>query len=171
MTRRRALLAVTVLLPATTGCLSLARIVVREEVRSESGAGLALRVTCDAPGPVLTSPALPVADAALALILYPLDVLASTSTAVSALTDEDLGVRFGSAGALAGIALPWLTLVPYLKPPLILPERRIGDEEFARLAASFRTADEVAVYRELLGDPILDAEVDVHSVEAVGPPE
>ena len=96
----------------------------------------------------------PVAEAATAVIFYPLDVLISTAVAVRALFHPGIDITWGPVGAVAGITLPWVTLIPHLYPPLCMlwptPEVNLSPAEFQSLVARIRQGDGLSAYRELV---------------------
>lgn len=128
-----------------------------------------------APGPILSDGQVPVAEAAVALLLYPLDVLFSTMVAVRAPFDADLDITWGPIGAAAGIALPWVTLVPHLYPPLFLlrpvPEVELNPSDFADLVARIRQGDGLAAYRAVVAPELwaCDQQTMMSVVLIVGP--
>ncbi|MCU0862419.1 MAG: hypothetical protein MUC36_01385 [Planctomycetes bacterium] len=133
------------------GCHSLAGIRVDQRVHAgDRSAELAL--WCRAPDSILSGET-PLYEAFVALLLYPVDVIASTCVAVSAPFDDRLEVRGGPVGALAGICLPWVTLVPYVHPPFHLmgqpKELELTPAEFDLLLQRVQAGDGAAAYREL----------------------
>ena len=134
------------------GCHSLAGIRVDQRVHAgDRSADLAL--WCRAEDSILSDGDVPVYEAFVALLLYPVDVIASTCMAVSAPFDDRLEVRGGPFGALAGICLPWVTLVPYVYPPfhLMVPpkELELTPAEFDLLLQRVQAGEGAAAYREL----------------------
>ena len=150
---RAARLAVPLLaLSLLAGCHSLAGIRVDQRVHAgDRSAELAL--WCRASDSILSDGEMPVYEAFVALLLYPIDVIASTCTAVSAPFDDRLEIRGGPVGALAGICLPWVTLVPYVYPPfhLMMPpkELELTPAEFDLLLQRVQAGEGAAAYREL----------------------
>jgi hypothetical protein len=150
---RTARLAVPLLaLSLLTDCHSLAGIRVDQRVHAgDRSAELAL--WCRRSDSILSDGEMPVYEAFVALLLYPVDVIASTCVAVSAPFDDRLEVRGGPVGALAGICLPWVTLVPYVYPPfhLMVPpkELELTPAEFDLLLQRVQAGDGAATYREL----------------------
>lgn len=134
------------------GCHSLAGIRVDQRVRAE-GRTADLALWCRAPESILSDGESPVGEAVIALLLYPVDVLASTYVAIRAPFEERLEVRGGPFGALAGICLPWVTLVPYVYPPFHVmfqpKEIELSPAEFDRLLERVRAGDGVDAYRAL----------------------
>lgn len=137
------------------GCHSLAELRVHRTVHTDRESAM-VGIWIRAPGPVLSDPEHPVYDAAIALVFYPWDVVSSTIAAVRAPFDADLAITWGPIGAVAGIALPGLTLMPYLYPArhVTFPPDAVEldaaslDELASRIAAG----DGVAAYREIVGD-------------------
>lgn len=136
-------------LPLLGGCYSLAQIRLTERVKTDN-ASLDLWVWIDAPGPVLSEPPMPVFDAISALIFYPVEVLLDTSVALRAPFDPTLDIRWGPLGALGGIALPWVTLVPDFFKPLPLPDITLEPAAFDLLVSRIGRGDGVAAYREIV---------------------
>lgn len=161
--RCRTTLVATLLLAS---CHSLAGVRVDQRLGADDRTAV-LGLWCRAPDSVLTDGDAPVAEAAIALVLYPLDVLLSTVVAVRAPFDAELEVRGGPLGAVAGICLPWVTLVPYIYPPfhvMFAPQQLdLTPPEFDRLITRIRAGDGVAAYRELgrggLGDVVYAVEL------------
>ncbi|MCC7396521.1 MAG: hypothetical protein IT455_05585 [Planctomycetes bacterium] len=161
--RSRATIVAALLLAS---CHSLAGVRVDQRLCADDRTAV-LGLWCRAPHSVLADGEAPVAEAAAALVLYPLDVLLSTMVAVRAPFDAKLEVRGGPFGAVAGICLPWVTLVPYIHPPfhvMFAPQQLdLTPPEFDRLLARIRAGDGVAAYRELgrggLGDVVYAVEM------------
>lgn len=141
-----------VLLAVLAGCHSLSRIRLSQNVRSGDEIAV-LDVWFDAPGPVLSDPQVPVYDAVVGLVFYPWDKISSLVIAAKAPFDGDLDVQWGPIGALVGCTVPWVTLIPYIYPPLPLPDVELAPEAFARLQARIGAGDGVGAYREIVGDP------------------
>lgn len=131
------------------GCYSLAQVGLPEELRTDGGRSVLIRTWIDSEPPVFTSPRIPLADAAFGLLLYPVDVVLSAGCAWHAVTDESFDIRGGPIGALAGIALPWVTLVPDLFPPTI-SVHRVTDAELDALVARIRAGDGRDAYNEVI---------------------
>lgn len=150
--RRSAFVAMFTVLALLAGCHSLAGIRVDQRVVAGDRAAV-LALWCRAPDSILSDGDTPVFEAFVALLLYPVDVLASTYVAVHAPFDEKLEVRGGPFGAVAGICLPWVTLVPYVYPPFHLmmqpKELELTGAEWEQLLARVRAGDGVAACREL----------------------
>jgi hypothetical protein len=94
-------------------------------------------------------------DAAVAIIFYPWDVVSSTCVAMSAPFDPDLDVSLGPIGALCGIALPGLTLMPYLYPAHHMtfppPDVPLDASSFKSLVARIKAGDGLRAYRDIVG--------------------
>lgn len=174
MTRVFQLQATTTLTP--TGCHSLSELRVHRTIECEHGAAV-LGIWIRAPGPRLSDPERPVYDGVIAVLFYPWDVVASTIAAVRAPFDPDLDVTWGPIGAVAGIALPWVTLMPYLYPARHMtfpPEAVVLDAaSFAALESRIASGDGIAAYREIVGtcpwDGGGDAMIAVEWVHALPP--
>ena len=133
-------------LTAPLSCFSLTQVRVSHQVYSASTVA-DLEIWLD-DRPIVT----PSRDAAIAgLFLYPLDVFFSTLLALHAPFDSDLRIRGGPAGALAGIALPWVTLVGEntLLPSLLLwrPPTELDQTSFDQLIARIKKGEAVEAYR------------------------
>lgn len=106
------------------------------------------------PGQPITGGDSPAVEAVGSILLYPLDVLASTAVAVSAPFDARTDITWGPVGALAGICLPWVTLIPYGYPPLCMPQPspvvELGAEDFEDLLVRIRSGDGITAYRQLV---------------------
>lgn len=139
----------------TSGCYSLSRIRLSEIIKTD-GEAVVLWIWIDAPGPRLSDGDYPVSDAVSALVLYPLDLVMSASIAVRAPFDPELDIRWGPIGALAGVALPWVTLIPYIYPPYgvlnPLPEVAIDRSAFDDLVARIKAGDGTRAYREIVAE-------------------
>lgn len=148
-----ACLAATWLVLPAGGCYSLAQLRVSQVIQADDQR-VVVGVWFMAPGHLLTGGDVPVAEAVTAVLLYPLDVLNSTVTAVRAPFDSDLDITWGPAGAVVGIALPWVTLIPYLYPPLCLlrpaSEVQLSASDFAELVSRIRQGDGLSAYRALV---------------------
>lgn len=99
-----------VVLPLT-GCYSLAVQTTQLHIRTESkDVHLVVDCHCDV-GRLHSDDVFGSTYAAfISVLLYPVDVVGSTAVAVVAVFDRRQGVRWGVAGAAAGICLPWVTL-------------------------------------------------------------
>lgn len=150
--RRSAFVAKFAVLALLAGCHSLAGIRVDQRVTTGERAAV-LALWCRAPESILSDGEAPVYEAFVALLLYPVDVLASAYVAVSAPFDEKLEVRGGPFGAVAGICLPWVTLVPYVYPPFHLmmqpKELALTSAEYEQLLARVAAGEGVEACREL----------------------
>lgn len=144
-------LAVAALLAS---CHTLAQLRVHRTVRSPDSTAV-LGIWIRAPGPVLSDPPKWLADAFVAVLFYPLDVLSSTVVAVGAPFDPDLDIAWGPAGALAGIALPGLTLMPYLYPAFHMmfppPDLPLEPASFDALLARIQAGDGLGAYCDIVG--------------------
>lgn len=167
--RSASLFAVSFLL---TSCYSLATLRVHQTVRADQHE-VVLGVWIRAPGPVLSDPELPVYDAVVAIVFYPWDVVSSTCVAVSAPFDPDLDIRWGPTGAVAGIVLPGVTLMPYLYPARHMmfppPDLELDTPACEALLARIEAGDGVSAYREIVGrypwDGGSDAMISVELIE------
>jgi hypothetical protein len=133
------------------GCHSLTRIRLSQDVRSESVATV-LELWVNAPGPLLSDPPRVVGDVLIPLVLYPLDKLLSLTVAVQAPFNPDVDLQWGPFGALAGLTLPWVTLIPYVYPPVALPDVELAPDKYAELMTRIDAADGVRGYAEIIGD-------------------
>ena len=135
------------------GCYSLTQLRASQVIRT-SGETQVVAVWFMAPGNPMGGGSSPVAEAATAVIFYPLDVLISTAVAVRALFHPGMDITWGPVGAVAGITLPWVTLIPHLYPPLCMlwptPEVNLSPAEFQSLVARIRQGDGLSAYRELV---------------------
>jgi len=168
--RSASLFAVSFLL---TSCYSLATLRVHQTVRADQHE-VVLGVWIRAPGPVLSDPDLPVYDAAVAIVFYPLDVVASTCVAVSAPFDPDLDISWGPIGAIAGVLLPCVTLMPYLYPARHMmfppPNLEVDRPAFEALISRVTAGDGVRGYRDIVGQYPWDGGSDAMlSVELIEP--
>jgi hypothetical protein len=127
----------------------MARIRMSRNVTTENRA-VTLDLMIDAPGPVLSGPPIPVLDAGISLVLYPVDKFLSTLIALQAPFNADLDIRWGPVGALAGMTLPWVTLIPYLLPPNPLADIDLDPRVFDELCRRVREGDGVDAYTELV---------------------
>lgn len=136
------------------GCYSFSELRVHETVRSGPDTAV-LGIWIRAPGPVLSDPPMWLFDAAVAIVFYPWDVVSSTCVAVSAPFDPDLDVTLGPLGVVCGIALPGLTLMPYLYPARHMafppPDVSLDESSFKSLVARIKAGDGLRAYRELVG--------------------
>jgi hypothetical protein len=94
----------------------------------------------------------PVFDAAIGLVLFPLDKLMSLVQAMRAPFDGDYDVRWGPLGAFVGCTVPWVTLIPYIYPPPPLADVVLQREDFERLLERLHVGDGIAAYREIIGN-------------------
>lgn len=92
----------------------------------------------------------PLADAAGAILLYPVDVVASAAVAIQAPFEPRRDITWGPVGALAGICLPGFTLVPHIYPPLCVlrpaPRVELEEDAFRALLAGLRAGDGLRAY-------------------------
>ena len=116
-------------------------------VRTENQA-LTLDLMIDAPGPIPTP--LPVLDVCIPLFLYPIDKFLSSYVAIWASFDPNLEIQWGPVGALAGVTLPWVTLIPYLYPPHPLADVDLDPQVFDELRQRVHESDGVDAYIELV---------------------
>ncbi|MEQ1633742.1 MAG: hypothetical protein ABL997_15285 [Planctomycetota bacterium] len=148
------------------GCHSLTGLRVDQVVRSEDRTAVLL-LWFQAPAYPMTGGDSPTVEAITSIVLYPIDVLMSTAVAIQAPFDEKLEVRYGPAGAVAGICLPWVTLVPFLYTPYYVlhppAEVELPRSEFDRLLASVHRGDGLAAIRELV--PSTPDVEDLYAVE------
>lgn len=108
---RAAALFASIAALATSGCYSLAVEVVPLYVRSpDTEVGIVAECCWDVDALPGAGPASRGVSALTGLLLYPVDVVASTVEGVHALASERVDVRGGVSGAFAGILLPWVTL-------------------------------------------------------------
>lgn len=137
----------------SAGCYSLTQLRVRQVIRAGDHHAV-VGVWFMAPGNPITAGDAPAAEAVCAVIFYPFDVLFSTAIAIRAPFDSDLDITWGPVGAVAGIALPWVTLIPHIYPPLCLlrptPEVELSSSDFADLVSRIRQGDGLAAYRALV---------------------
>jgi len=131
-----------VLLLALGGCHSMARIRMVQAVRTEGGTA-ALDVWLDVPGPLIEDPFTP-------LLFYPIDKISSLAVAFRAPFDPALDIQWGPLGALAGITLPYVTLIPGFYAPLPLPDIVLEREAFDQLLARVQQGDGVRAYLDLV---------------------
>ncbi len=147
-----ALLAASGVLLAS--CYSLSELRVHATVRSGPDS-VVLGIWIRAPGPVLSDPPIWPFDAAVAILFYPWDVAVSTWVAVSAPFDPDLDVSFGPIGALSGIVLPGVTLMPYVYPAYHMmfppPDVQLDAASFRSLVARIEAGDGLRAYRDIVG--------------------
>ena len=152
-------------LPLLGGCYSLAQCRLPVHVKTDD-ASVALWVWIDAPGPVLSDPPSPVRDAITTLVLSPFELLLDTAVAVRAPFDPDLDIRWGPVGAVAGIVLPWVTLVPDFYEQLPIPEITLEPSAFDVLVSRIRSRDGFDAYREIVAEfPWRGGEAALLSVE------
>lgn len=144
----RALTLIAVLCSASA-CHSMARIRMSQNVRTEDRT-VTLDLMIDAPGPVLSGPPHPVVDLCIPLVLYPLDKWLSFAIAVQAPFNADLDIQWGPVGALAGLTLPWVTLIPYIFPPERLADVDLNPEVFDEFCHRVQRGDGVRAYTELV---------------------
>jgi hypothetical protein len=163
----RSATAVLVLLVAALGassCHSLTRIRRSHEVRC-AGAATLLEVWVDAPGPILRSPPNAVYDTVVPVLLYPLDKLSSLIVAVRAPFDPDIDLQWGPFGAVAGITLPWVTLMPFVYPPFEWATVELEPAAYADLLSRIDAGDGAAAYLEHVGERhLMDGANSVHAV-------
>ena len=132
-----------------SSCYSMTLVAEEQVVRSESGRELTLRVWRNTPGPLGDeSPSL---NAVLSLAFYPIDALFSTFVVIGVVFDSDAEIRFGPAGALAGIVVPGVTCLPGLSRRWPLSDRSVLDDAaFEELSRRIEAGDGRAAYRELV---------------------
>jgi hypothetical protein len=149
-----------------SGCHSLAMLRMSQCVRTD-GADLVLRLWIHAPGPVLSSPPRPIHDAVVAVLFYPGDLVVSTVVALQAPFDPDLAIRWGPVGALAGILLPGVTLIPFFYPPFQPADAVLDRRAFDELVTRAQGGDGREAYRDIVlrQHPWPDGEEALHSVE------
>lgn len=167
----RALAVVLIAFPVG-GCYSLTELRVSQQIGSgeqQVTVGLWVR----APG---MGGDVPVGNALTAVVFYPLDVFMSSVVAVGAICDPEVDISWGPVGAVAGIALPWVTLIPHVCLPGFMmqpsPDAHLDPQEFATLVSRIRTGDGLAAYLEIV-DPavrVCSGEI-VLSVVLLGPVE
>jgi hypothetical protein len=126
----------------------MTRIRMSQSVRTENQA-VTLDLMIDAPGPVL-SDSLPIVNAGISLLLYPIDKSVGLVIVALAPFSSDLDIRWGPLGALAGITLPWVTLIPFLLPPRPLADVALDPQVFRELCDRVRSGDGVRAYTELV---------------------
>ena len=145
--------SIALLLGLCAGCHSLTQLRVRQEVVCAEQR-VVLGVWFLGRAHPVTGGDAPAVEAVTSVILYPVDVLASLAVAVRAPFDPRLDITWGPVGALAGICLPWVTLVPHLYPPSCLleaaPRVELRAAEFEELRARTRAGDGLRAYRELV---------------------
>jgi hypothetical protein len=127
----------------------MSRIRMSQCVRTENQA-VTLDLMIDAPGPVLSSPPHPVLDVCIPLVLYPVEKFLSMLVAVQAPFNADLDIRWGPVGALAGLTLPWVTLIPFILPPNPLADVHLDPPVFDELCRRVREGDGVEAYTEIV---------------------
>ncbi len=105
-------------------------------------------------------------DGLLALLSWPLDAVASTYWAVRAPFDSEYSIQAGPLGALCGIALPGITLMPgFMNQPI--PEATLSPSDKRRLLSGIRSGRAVEAYSETVGPalwkstnlPLADVEI------------
>ena len=133
------------------GCFSLAQRRMDQTVRTD-GATAKLSIWIDSRAPMHHEPRQPVSEALASLALYPVDVVYSSLAAVTAPFDSDVAIRFGPVGAIAGIALPWITVMPEIYGPMPFHDVAIERRDFDELVLRIEAGDGVAAYRKLFGN-------------------
>jgi len=171
----RSCAAVAILL-AASGCYSLARVGHSVVVRSETEEAT-LRVWVNSTGPVLSSPPNPVWEVVCPVLVYPMDVLGSLFMAGQAPFDPDLDIEWGPVGAVAGIVLPWVTLLPDLYSWTTVEDVELSPAAFSALLDGIRNGDGIPAYEEILEEapwpagqgPLISVELegDVRPVDAL----
>ena len=150
-------LAVLLCALPSAGCYSLSQLRLDQVVRTSDDA-VTLGVWFMARGCPMSGGDAPVAEAVTAILFYPLDVLLSSVVAARAPFDPRLDITWGPVGAVAGIALPWVTLIPHLYPPLCVlrpaPEVSLSASDFANLVDRVRGGDGLSAYRQLVGSEL-----------------
>jgi len=151
--RMRKSLTIALLLIFCAGCHSLTQLRVEQEILSGDQRAV-VGVWFMGRGQPITGGDAPVVEAVTAVLLYPLDVLSSSAVAVCAAFDANMDITWGLVGAAAGIALPWVTLVPHLYPPPCMfrpaPSVELSVSDFELLLTRIRSGDGMATYRELV---------------------
>jgi hypothetical protein len=87
----------------------------------------------------------------MAVLLYPVDVLWSSVLALHALFSDAHDVAGGPLGAVAGIALPGVTLVGPIYPRVwVYQELHLSADEFDALIAAVEAGEGVAAFEPLI---------------------
>lgn len=144
-------LALIALLAFLSGCYSMTRVRMLQGVTTDGDAAT-LEVWVDSPGPVLSDPPVLAYDVIVPVVLYPLDKLSSLLIAIKAPFDPATDIRWGPIGALAGITLPWVTLIPDLYGPLPLRDVVLDRVDFDRLMTRVRQGGGVRAYIDIVKD-------------------
>jgi hypothetical protein len=96
----------------------------------------------------MSDPPAPVYDVIVPLVLYPVDKISSLLIALNAPFDPDIEIRWGPLGALVGIAVPWVTLIPDFYGPPPPGDLVLEPGAFDRLIARVNEGDGVRAYVE-----------------------
>lgn len=142
-------LALIALLVVASGCYSMTRVRMLQDVRTVGDAAT-LELWIDAPGPVLSEPPILVFDVIVPVVFYPLEKISSLLVAIRAPFDETTEIRWGPIGALAGVTLPWVTLIPDFYGPLPLADVVLDRAAFDELMRRVRAGDGVRAYVEVV---------------------
>ncbi|MFO1050622.1 MAG: hypothetical protein U1F36_00240 [Planctomycetota bacterium] len=130
-------------------CYSIASLRVTQRVSSGEQSAV-LEMWVDAPGPMEPNSD-PFGRVVAGVLFYPFDKLFSLINAVHAPFDPDIDIRYGPLGALAGITLPEITLVPFvMQADTGAREVELPSDAFARLVEDARRGEGIATYLELV---------------------
>lgn len=162
-------LLVSILITAP-GCLSVSRIRIAVPVETDTEFA-EIGMWVNAPGMMISHPRNLLGEALASTVCYPVDVLLSTVFAFRAVGDPSTEIILGPVGAIVGIALPIVTVTPYLYPPLPEPPTRLSPEEYERLLAEVERDSEWARVRvfDLVG--WLESPDEIIRLEVIDPDE